>query len=329
MLFKCVNCGGNTIYDPEKATLFCPYCDGVNCGEEKYDHAQMEICPNCGGEVVVKEHSSAVKCAYCDHSIILDERVEDRYLPYRMIPFKLGREKVKELLKNKFKKAIFTPTDFLSEAQLKKMQGEYVPFWMYDYHTDARLNATGIKVRVWVAGNTEYTEKSFFQVRREMNISYEDIPADASIAMPDSIMDLMEPYDYKALVPFSKKYLSGFLGEKYNMDAEAIESRAHMKMEKSAEQKLRSTVSGYSSVTDQTKIINVLSHQHKYDLLPVWKYDYAYKGQIYPFYINGQTGKIVGKLPVSVPKVMAYSATLWATLTASIAMVGFIVSHWM
>lgn len=327
MLYKCVNCGGNTIYNPEMGEQYCPYCDGRNCGEEKYDHAEMSVCPNCGGEVRVKEHTAVLKCEYCDHYIILDERVENLYLPHRMIPFKLGRDKVKELLKNKFKRAIFTPTDFLSEVQLKKMQGEYVPFWMFDYHTNCRLDATGIKVRVWTSGNTEYTEKSFFKIKRVMDISYSDIPADASVPMPDTIMDLLEPYDYKGLVPFSKTYLSGFLGEKYNLEAGVVEGRAREKMETSAAQHLRSSVSGYSSVIDEIRDINAIPGERKYDLLPVWKYDYTYRGQEYPFYINGQTGKIVGKLPVSFPKVAAYSATLWAVLTATIAMIGYIVGN--
>lgn len=327
MVYKCVNCGGNVVYNPDLKEMYCPYCEGNNCGEEKFIHTEMTLCPNCGGEVTVEEHTAVLKCAYCDHSIILDERVEERYKPTQMIPFKLGKETIKEKLRQRFKNAIFAPTDFLMESRLKDMQGEYVPFWMYDYDADSSLYATGVKVKVWMSGNTEYTEKSFYNIRRRMQIKYENIPVDASIPMPDTVMDLMEPYDYKDLVDFDKKYLSGFLGEKYNLDAGVLEGRAREKMETSTKQQLRSSVTGYSALTNEDMNVAVRDKNSKYDLLPVWKYIYRYKDQDYPFYINGQTGKIVGKVPVSKAKVLAYSATVWGILTALLAMSGFIISN--
>lgn len=53
----------------------------------------------------------------------------------------------------------------------------------------------------------------------------------------------------------------------------------------------------------------------RYGLLPVWKYIYSYKGKEYPFYVNGQTGKLVGTAPISSKKVWAYAGTLWVCLT--------------
>jgi hypothetical protein len=61
-------------------------------------------------------------------------------------------------------------------------------------------------------------------------------------------------------------------------------------------------------------------------LLPVWKYDYTYKGKEYPFYVNGQTGKLVGTAPISKAKVWAYAGTLGVTLAAILCMVNVIAS---
>ena len=72
--------------------------------ERQHEHAQMQLCPNCGGEVTYTEHTSALQCPYCDHYIILDERVEGAYAPGRIIPFKMGKESVKALIREKFKK---------------------------------------------------------------------------------------------------------------------------------------------------------------------------------------------------------------------------------
>lgn len=325
MIFKCKNCGGNSVYSPEKKMMYCPYCDSEKSDERQHEHAQMQICPNCGAEVIYAEHTSALQCPYCDHYIILDERIEGAYTPGRIIPFKLGKESVKGLIREKFKKCTFAPTDFLSEVRLNTMTGEYIPFWMYNYHTRCQFQGEGVKRRTWVAGNVEYTESSYYQVVRDMSIEFEGIPADASVKMPDGIMDLLEPYNYGELVPFQPEYMSGFLGEKYNMAAELIEGRAHAKMESSAATMLQQSISGYSSLAPANRSITAPNPDTEFDLLPVWVYRYRYKDKEYPFYVNGQTGKIIGTTPISQAKVWAYGATLWACLTAIIAMIGCLV----
>ena len=324
MIFKCKNCGGNTIYSPEHKGMFCPFCDSEKSEERKYDVYNITTCPDCGGELIIGEHTSALQCPYCSNYIILNERVEGDYLPNKMIPFKLSKEMVKKLLRDKFQKCIFAPTDFLSEARLNSMEGDYVPFWMYDYDAHCTYRGEGIKVRTWRTGDVEHTETSYYDVVRDMNLDYHDIPVDASIALDDNIMDLMEPYNYGELVEFAPEYMSGFLGEKYNMSSDLVESRAKIKMQSSAEILLKQSISGYARMNQLDKSIEPTNTDTQYCLLPVWKYIYKYNDTLYPFYVNGQTGKIVGKVPISTKKVVAYGATLWALLMAIISMIGFI-----
>ncbi len=321
MIFQCKNCGGNVVYSPEKKMMYCPYCESTGSEQRRDSQGDIHICPNCGGELPVEEHTSATRCPYCDNYIIFNERVEGEYAPDLVIPFQYSLEMVKKLMREKFKGSIFAPTDFLSEVRLNTMEGDYVPFWLYDYNVNCQYRGEGRKVRVWVNGDTEYTETSIYDIVRDMDVSFEKIPADASIRMPDEIMDLMEPYSYDQLQPFRAEFLSGFLGEKYNMPAEQTEGRAKGKMEGDANQLLRRTITGYGSVVNQSQNIRINGRKTSYGLLPVWVYTYQYKGQDYPFYINGQTAKIVGKVPVSKAKVWAYGATLWAALTAILACV--------
>lgn len=43
---------------------------------------------------------------------------------------------------------------------------------------------------------------------------------------------------------------------------------------------------------------------YKYLLLPVWISSYKYKEKVYQFMVNGQTGKVSGKTPISIPKIV-------------------------
>ncbi len=327
MIFKCKNCGGNAVYSPEKHGMYCPFCDSENSAEKKAaPEGEMSICPNCGGEIPVLEHTAATRCPYCDNYLIFEERIEGVFEPKLMIPFQFGKEKCKESIRENFKKYIFAPSDFLSEARLNRMQGEYVPFWFYDYHVKCDFCGEGTKVKSWTSGNRQYTETSYYQLYRNMDVYFENVPVDASVSMADDVMDLLEPYQYEEIQEFRPEFLSGFYAEKYNMSSDLVEFRAKQKMEEDAGQLISESCGGYSRVTAQKKDVNTLEETERYGLLPVWKYIYKYHDKEYPFYVNGQNGKIVGEVPLSKKKMWVYTGTLWAVLTIILGAAGGILS---
>lgn len=310
MIFKCQNCGGNVVYSPDKAAMYCPHCEGIE-SQQKMEGNSEEVCVNCGATLQLDEFTSASKCEYCGNYIIFDKKVEGIYKPNLILPFKVGKEKAKEILKKEFKKKAFTPASFLSEATLDKMEGSYVPFWLYDYQADFNFSGEGTKVRRWRSGNKEYTETSYYHVERELDIDFDKIPVDASNAMDDSVMDLMEPYDYKVLEDFQEKYMSGFLGEVFNEPSGKLEPRAKEKAKRDADALLNETLSGYSSMRTHHRNLHLDKNGLYYALFPVWVYTYNYRNEKYPFYINGQTGKVIGKTPMSMQKLAGYAATVF------------------
>ncbi len=320
MIFKCKNCGGNVVYHPAKKEMYCPHCDSINSEELMLDNA-MTQCANCGAPVQTGEYTSASKCAHCGSYLIFQERVEGKYQPNLILPFKISKEQAVEALNTEFRKRVFTPESFLSEKSLEGMNGMYVPFWMYDYQTVYDFEGEGTKVRTWRSGDTEYTETSYYQIVREMNAGFDKIPVDASLAMDDGEMDLMEPYTYAELEDFQVKYMSGFLGEIYNEEADALEERAKGKVQEAMEELMQQSLSGYSRILPRRKDKNLKREGTNYTLLPVWMYFYQYRGKTYRFYVNGQTGKVVGKTPVSKEKVIAYglSAMAYISVIAALA----------
>jgi hypothetical protein len=54
------------------------------------------------------------------------------------------------------------------------------------------------------------------------------------------------------------------------------------------------------------KDINIRKRQADYTLLPVWMVCYDYKKAEHIFAMNGQTGKIVGKPPLSKAKIFGW-----------------------
>ncbi len=322
MIFKCKNCGGNVVYSPEKGTMCCPHCDGLDTEEKITSNESMTTCANCGAPMdsVIKEHTSATKCPNCGSYVVLDERVQGVYTPKLILPFKVGKNKAIDLLKNEFGRRVFTPDTFLSHASVSKIEGTYVPFFMYDYATNTDYHGTGTKVRTWRSGQYEYTETSYFDIQRVMDADFDSVPVDASDYMDDECMDLMEPYEYEALINFQEKYMSGFLGEKYNQSEEELAPRAVDKINKAIDGMIGESISGYVSVTKQSMNVDAKKKLVQFALLPVWEYVFSYRGNDYRFFVNGQTGTGVGKTPVSRQRGIAYGVTVFGIVRTIVSM---------
>lgn len=318
MFYRCKNCGGNIVYSPDKSTMCCPHCDGIDSEEKKVGDGDMMKCMNCGAPLdgVIDEHTSATKCPNCGTYTILDERVEGKFLPKSVLPFKISREKAGSLIKSEFEKRVFTPRSFCSHASLQKMEGTYVPFFLYDYNGHGTYEGKATKVRSWRSGDTEYTETSHYRVVREVDTDFHDVPVDASTKMEDEYMDLMEPYHYEGFEDFDPKYMSGYFGEKYNQDEAAYAPRAFKKVVKAVDAMISSSISGYSTCVKVGGDTHATKKGVDYVLLPVWEYDYKYQGKSYKYHVNGQTGKVVGRTPVAKEMVLAYGATVFALVTA-------------
>ena len=314
MQFKCVNCGGNVIYDPVKHAMVCESCNAVD-SEELVKQERAYTCPSCGGQYTVNEYTSATKCDYCGSYNIVDEKIQYPYGPDLLIPFRFSKEQATELLRKEFKDRLFCPSDFLSTRTLENFKGEYVPFWLYSYNTHAVWDGIGTKVRTWVSGDTEYTETSKFQVYREMNIDFKQVPVDASIPMPDKVMDLMEPYEYGDMVKFEPKYMSGYSAETYNLDPIILEPRAKEKIEKDTDTWIRDSISGYTTVTATRKNNVHTPSAREFAMLPIWKYTYRYRNKDFDYYINGQTGKVYGSMPKSIGKIWFTGLSFFAALS--------------
>jgi len=310
MLFKCKNCGGNSVYNPEKQAMCCPHCDSID-SQEKVEGVNMQSCVNCGAPIETQAYTSATKCPNCGSYLIFDEKVQGEYTPHLILPFRISKNQATECIRKEFKRRAFTPASFLSAASIKNMEGIYVPFFMYDFDVDAVYRAKGTKVRKWTSGNTEYTETSYYDIQRDMDVTFEKIPVDASVNMENNTMDLMEPYDYKALENFKEHMLSGFLGECYTQDGDMLLGRAKSKAENDTRLLLRESVSGYTTLSTVQENISSVEKGRNYALLPVWVYEFTYGDKTYTYHVNGQTGKVIGETPVSKKKLAGYTATVF------------------
>lgn len=328
--YKCPACGGAIEFDSKSQKMKCPYCDtefevetlkeldeqmkreamqeddlsgwqtdaGGEWQEGETDGMSVYTCQSCGGEIIADETTGASNCPYCGNPVIMTEKFKGDLRPDLVIPFKLDKKAAKEAYYKHIKGRRLLPKAFRKENHIDEIKGVYVPFWLFDADVaaDARYKAT--KVRTWSDSDYDYTETSYYSVDRSGNMSFVSVPVDGSSRMSDDLMESIEPYKVADAVEFQTAYLSGYLADKYDVDAQQSTDRAKERMKESAQDVLRDTVKGYASVIPENTNVRISGGDAKYALYPVWILNTTWRGKKYIFAMNGQTGRMTGDLPV-------------------------------
>lgn len=323
--YKCPCCGAALKFSGSEQKLSCDSCgntyeletlqrlaqsDSVNGEQELRWEDQEEsvvahktedgryICPSCGGEIEADENTISTKCPYCENVVVIKATASGSFEPDAVIPFKVNADRAREMLEDFCKGKRLLPKNFRGKSYLKNLKGYYVPYWLFDcdIHADMSFNAT--RTRMWSDRDFDYVDTSFYLINRAGNMEFYHVPVDGSVEMQDEITESIEPFDYRDLTEFNPAYLAGYETEKYDVDADTAKQRANERIYNSAEQELVRTVKGYETVHVRNRSLNARKGKVSYVLLPVWLFETAYNGKTYQFAINGQTGKMVGELPV-------------------------------
>ena len=324
--YKCPNCQGRIVFDPGAQQLQCEHCgtlfavddlkaynealilpyeedmkwqgpDGSVYEEKESSHLSVYTCQSCGGEIIQEESDIASSCPFCGNPVINTGRVSGSLRPDLIIPFKYNKSQAKEALRKRASVSSLVPAIFRKEDHLDEVKGVYVPFWLYDAKADASMRYRASRTRSWREGEYRVSETSHYLLVRDGSLDYEAVPADASTKMDDTLMESIEPYDLSEAVEFNTGYLSGYLANRYDIDAKQCEERANERIRNSTQSAFRSTTTAFDSVMLEHSAIRLKEGTAHYALLPVWLLVTTYQGQKYTFAMNGQTGRIVGDLP--------------------------------
>lgn len=341
--YKCPCCGAGLAFDEQSQKLSCGSCgnqfelDAVKAfsdttpmedtfewdqqsteelTEEERQAMQVFTCPSCGGELLTDHQTVATFCPYCDNPAIIPGRTSKSLRPDGVIPFIKTQKDAQEAFYQLCKRKPLLPKGFCDQQRLEKITGMYVPFWIYDCHgaLNGRYRAT--RVKVWSDSNYNYRRTDHFLLLRQASADFSGVPMDGSSKMDNAIMESIEPFDYGKMMDFDTAYLSGFLADKYDVEADAGKERIRQRVSTTMDTLISPTFAGYASVVPTAKSSQVAHGTAKYVLLPVWMLISQYQGKTYTFAMNGQTGKLTGTLPICPKKSAAWFCGIAAAAAA-------------
>ena len=134
--------------------------------------------------------------------------------------------------------------------------------------------------------------------------TFDDIIFNDSGKVDQNIIRRIEPFHLNELLKYSPKFLAGFAAERYSTGLKAVWERAKLHINSILRSDITGIIKRGCDVVGNVNISTTYDDiKYKHMLLPVWISAYTFKNKVYNFYVNGQTGEVQGKSPVSALKV--------------------------
>ncbi len=318
---KCRGCGATMVFDPESQTLKCPHCGATGEIEKDFSVIENDIikgfqdaekwspdeqvtykCDNCGAVVVLSVDEEASTCPFCKTTHIAKEGSFKSIRPHMVIPFQFGTEKATEYSKKWAKSRIFAPHAFKKSIRIDNVQGVYEPCFTFDSNTYSTFYGRVGDRRTRTVGSGKNRRTETYIVYRNVSGAHDRFFDDVLIATNENFnqkeLNRLSPYKTEAACVYESKYLSGFMAEGYHKNLD--ESWAEAKVE--IEERIRRQIIDRLHC-DVVEFLNVSTRHErvtfKYLLIPVYTLVYKFKGNKYTVRVNGSTGRVKGKCPVS------------------------------
>ena len=350
--FKCPACDAEQRYDAAAQLLKCDFCGATRevpsgagaivehdldallaRGVESMptglgmDGDKVALCKECGASVHFDVGKTATSCSFCGSSSILVQEENRRLLrPESLVPFGVDRKRANGAFADWLSRLWFRPGDLRRLAQVKELAGIYVPFWTYDAHAESSWTAEAGHY-YYVTEEYEATENGETVTKtREVQHTrwepawgqraddYDDVLVCASVGLPAELAGSLQSFDTAALVPYTPGFLAGWQAEEYAVDLQGGFERARARMDETQRDRCADDVPG--DTHRELEVSSTYSElTFKHVLLPIWIAAYRYRGDVYRFLVNGQTGEVQGKAPYSWAKIALFVTTL-TTLVA-------------
>ena len=131
---------------------------------------------------------------------------------------------------------------------------------------------------------------------------FDDVLVNASKQIDDNLMKKLEPFHLNELTHYKPQFLSGFLAERYSVLLKEGWEKAKQHIAGNINSSVRGLIHAdeIRNLYINTRYNNI---KYKHILLPMWISAYTYKGKVYRYMVNGQTGEVQGHAPLSPIKI--------------------------
>jgi len=347
----CPGCGSQLVFQADTQKLGCNHCGATEAlafsrnrlGENRLDgvlvnnelnpnllvEQQLFNCPSCGARTRVAADRPTLSCGFCGSRAINPEAQRTRLIePAGLLPFRLSRAAATDRFRAWIGTSWLAPNDLAKAANLDNLHGMYLPFWTFDAQAYSEWNGERGDYYYVTVSSTDSKGRTVTRQEQRTRWTYQsgthqhfydDVLTLASRSLQQQQQHVGEVLNYnlQEVVDYDPRVLLGWEAEVYAIDlAEGLEqARATVREH---EETACSALLGGDTQRGLQVHTAFSNESFKHLLLPLWLCAYTYRGKLYHFLVNGQTGTVSGSRPVSFWKVLLL--VLFGLLVAGVAL---------
>ena len=333
----CPGCGSQLVFRAETQGMGCDHCGAIEAltfsrnrlRENRLDgllvnnelnpalltEQQLFSCPSCGARTRVDADHPTLSCGFCGSRAINPDAQRTRLIePAGVLPFRLNRAAATDAFRQWIGTSWLAPNDLAAAANLGNLHGMYLPFWTFDAQAHSDWHGERGDYYYVSVSSTDSKGRSVTRQERRTRWSYQggthdffydDVLtlASRSLSTQQQHVDEVAHYDLQAVVDYDPRVLLGWEAEVYAIDLAAGLQQARVAVHGREEVACSQLLGG--DTQRGLKVATTLTNESfKHLLLPLWLCAYTYRGKLYHFLVNGQTGRVSGSRPVSFWKVL-------------------------
>ncbi len=294
--FSCGVCG-SIVYEGD---LFCSNC-GREVPQDRGSVLREEgtsgiltkhqfVCAGCGASMSYDPAVGALRCPYCG-SLRVEATGESKLLPpAHVVPFQITGERLGELLHRYFTRHWFGPSGLKRQGTLEGCQPVFVPCWVFSAKTNTYWTADVGDVPSWARGRwrpvfgEHQGEQQAVVINASRVLTENEISAlgnfDISSARGPEVLHNTTGFVEVFVVP--RKYARSMAEEKIKAQEWEVCQRLYL-------------TGRWRRLKTNTTLREIRGRPF---YMPVWILTYRYRGKLYRFLVNGQTGVLVGRVPL-------------------------------
>jgi len=276
-------------------------------------------CQTCGASLLVDPNQRTALCPYCASPSVIERPPQaDRPLPHFVVAFTLSKEGAQGSVKEWLGRRSFFVQSGVKKGTTDSIKGVYTPAYLYssmatsnysaqigeDYQETETYTTTDSNGNTVVRTRTvTRTEYRYLQGQHSCYVM--DVLVTGSRVIPNNELEAIEPFDLRMMRRYTPAVISGWIAEEPSLSQQECYGLARQEAMEKIGRELTGFMPGDSH---QSLTFNTVLDRETTELiyLPIWVFAIRHDPVKPPFrvLINGQTGQIYGKAPLSVIKII-------------------------
>lgn len=307
---KCVVCGGHIEANTQGQTI-CRFCGHVQpiAPQETTDTAPQSLtmailkrrgqgiqwrigkrllsCDNCGAQRLLTQRQFSSRCPFCgSQQVLLRDAVGSFIQPDGIAPFVLTEQEARDRLEKVLKNPVERVAGWFinNKVQSMTLSAVFLPFWFFDVMVNVTRTTSDKRRDSRLALVPRIHTETFGDTVFDLRVSGVESP-------PITLLNRLERYELRAIVPYHPTHLAGTEAELYTVDYERASLMARPFVGEHFRTRHGHDPHGDKTVTVQTF---VQSMQFRLVMVPLWLATlYETDGDVRLGLVHGQSGHVI------------------------------------